>query len=149
MINRLLVKNAHSSWLVLPSVSLVKSTMRKNLKSLILVTLVLAALLFASPQTIASEKNVGQINPEAQTFYTLGEEFKVLRQAFDGIGGSDPTIILWNRADDIIILDSTLFQKDGFAGIVPSIYFSVNQQDILPSVKFSSIGIGILFYLNR
>lgn len=109
----------------------------------------LAALLFASPLTLAAEKNVGQSYQEAQTFYALGEEFKVLRQVFDGIGGSDPTNLLWNRADDIIVLDSTLFQKDGFRGIVPSIYFSVNQQDILPSVKFSTIGIGILFYLNR
>lgn len=123
--------------------------MHKNLKSLFLVTLGLAALLFASPLTLAAEKNVGQSYQEAQTFYALGEEFKVLRQVFDGIGGSDPTNLLWNRADDIIVLDSTLFQKDGFRGIVPSIYFSVNQQDILPSVKFSTIGIGILFYLNR
>jgi hypothetical protein len=123
--------------------------MHKNLKTLVLVTVGIAALLFASPLTLAAEKNVGQSNPEAQTFYALGEEFKVLRQVFDGIEGSDPTNLLWNRADDIIVLDSTLFRKDGFGGIVPSIYFSVNQQDILPSVKFSTIGIGILFYLNR
>lgn len=138
--------------MVLSSVQSVKDTMSKNLIPLFFVTSAICVLLFASFLALAAEKGGNsreQLNPEAQTFNTLGEEFKVHSQVFDGFREADPNNLLWNRADDIIVLDSTLFQKDSFAGVVPSIYFSLNQQDILPSMRFSTIGIGILFYLNR
>ncbi len=117
-------------------------------------TPVIGGLLFASSLILAQEKNEKgnfreQLNPEAQAFYILGEEFSVFRKILDGFHGSDPNNLLWNHADDIIVLDSTLFQKDGLGGIVPAIYFSLNQQDVLSSIKFSTIGIGLLFYLNR
>ncbi|MER3447638.1 MAG: hypothetical protein C4291_12745 [Candidatus Dadabacteria bacterium] len=111
---------------------------------------IIGVLLFASSLTLAEEEKGnlrGQLNPQAVN--TLGEEFSVLRKVLDGLYGSDPNDLLWNRADDIIALDSSLFQKGGFEGIVPAVYFSLNQQDVLPSIKFSTIGIGLLFYLNR
>lgn len=111
--------------------------------------LVIGALLFfASSLTLAEEKRA-QLNPEAQALDALGEEFSVLRKVFDGFRGSDLNNLLWNRADDVIVLDSTLFQRDDFERIVPAIYFSLNQQDTFSSIKFSTIGIGLLFYLNR
>lgn len=109
---------------------------------------VIVALLFASSLTLTEEKRA-QLNPEAQALDALSEEFSVLRKVFDGFQGSDPNNLLWNRADDVIVLDSTLFQKDDSERIVPAIYFSLNQQDTFSPIKFSTIGIGLLFYLNR
>jgi hypothetical protein len=107
--------------------------------------LTIGLFLFVSSLTQAEEKTAG-----LQTaFYDLGKESSVFHQVLEGLQGADPDNLLWNHADDIIVLDSSLIQKDGFEGIIPIIYFSLNQQVISSSIKFSTIGIGLSFYLNK
>lgn len=125
--------------------------MMSRKRFLFFVTPVIGTLLLAPSLILAEEKvnSRGQLDTEAQAFNTLSEEFSILRKVLDGFHGSYLNNLLWNHADDIVVLDSTLFQKDSFEGIVPAIYFSLNQQDTLSSIKLSTIGIGLLFYLNR
>ncbi len=107
--------------------------------------LTIGLCLFVSSLTIAEDKA-----EDLQTaFYDLGKESNVLHQVIEGLQGANPDNLLWNHADDIFVLDSSLIQKDGFEGIIATIYFSLNQQDISSSIKLSTIGIGVSFYLHK